>query len=104
MVGIDLVYLPEFEKKLKNISLEKVFLPFELSQNKTTESLAGIFAAKEAFFKALGRKESWREVWVEKTKDGKPELKSIFLKNNQKLDLSISHAGDYAVAIVLLDS
>lgn len=102
MVGIDIVYLPEFEKKFKNISLEKVFLPFELSQNKTIESLAGVFAAKEAFFKAIGKKENWGEVWVEKTKDGKPELKSVCLKSNQRLELSISHAGDYAVAAVIL--
>lgn len=103
MVGIDLVYLPEFEKKFKNISLEKVFLNIELSQNKTVESLAGIFAAKEAFFKAIGRKEDWLEIWVEKSKSGKPELKSTLLAKNQKAQLSISHAGEYAIAVVIIN-
>ena len=107
MIGIDLVYLPEFEKKLKNISLEKVFLPFELSQNKTFESLAGIFAAKEAFFKAIGKKEDWFSVWIEKNPSagsgqGKPELYSTLIKSNQRAEVSISHAGDYAIAIVIL--
>ncbi len=102
MLGIDIVFLPEFEKKFKNISLEKVFLPFELSQNKTTESLAGIFAAKEAFFKAIGKKENWLSVWIEKNKEGEPELKSPLLTNSQKTQVSISHAGDYAVAVVMI--
>lgn len=103
MVGIDLVYLPEFEKKFKNIPLEKVFLDSELSQNKAVESLAGVFAAKEAFFKAIGRKANWLEVWVEKSKSGKPELKSALLTKNQKAQLSISHAGDYAIAVVMIN-
>lgn len=102
MIGIDIVYLPEFEKKLKNFSLEKVFLPHELSQNKSQENLAGIFAAKEAFFKAIGKKEDWLSVWVEKTKEGKPEIKSILIKNSQKTEGSISHAGEYAIAIVMI--
>ena len=102
MLGIDIVYLPEFKEKLKDLDLEKVFLASELSQNKSIESLAGIFAAKEAFFKAVGKKESWLNVWIEKNKDGKPELKSIIIQNDKKADVSISHAGDYAVAIVIL--
>ena len=102
MLGVDIVYLPEFEGKLKNLSLEKVFLSTELSQNKSEESLAGIFAAKEAFFKAIGRKEDWLSVWIEKTKEGKPQLYSTFIKNSQKIEVSISHAGDYAIAIVMI--
>lgn len=102
MLGLDIVYLPEFEKKFKNISLDKVFLLEEMSKNKSKESLAGIFAAKEAFFKALGTKENWLDVWVEKKPTGRPELKSIHIPSNQKALVSISHAGDYAVAIVVL--
>ncbi len=103
MLGIDLVFLPEFENKFKNIPLEKVFLPFELSQNKSKESLAGVFAAKEAFFKALGRKENWLSVWIEKDKEGKPEIKSLLIKENKKAQVSISHAGDYAIAAVMIN-
>lgn len=102
MLGIDIVYLPEFERKLKNLSIEKVFLPHELSQNKSQESLAGIFAAKEAFFKAAGGKRNWLDVWVEKNKEGKPEIKSLIIDSNQKADVSISHAGDYAIAIAMI--
>jgi holo-[acyl-carrier protein] synthase len=101
MLGIDIVYLPEFEEKLKNLSLEKLFLSEELSQNRSSESLAGVFAAKEAFFKAIGEKKNWLDVWIEKTEKGKPLLKSILIKN-QKTELSISHAQDYVIAVVIL--
>lgn len=103
MLGIDIVYLPEFEEKLKNLSMERFFLSHELSQNKSTASLAGIFAAKEAFFKAIGAKENWLDVWVEKTKEGKPFIKSVFIKDGQKAEVSISHAGDYAIATVMIN-
>lgn len=102
MVGIDIVYLPEFEAKMKNFPLERVFLPVELSQNQKIESLAGIFAGKEAFFKALGKKENWLDVWIEKDHQGKPSLNSSLL-TGQKAQISISHAGDYAIAIVFLE-
>ena len=101
MLGVDIVNLPEFEIKLKSLSLEKVFLSNELFQNKSSESLAGIFAAKEAFFKAIGGKKDWLDVWVEKTEKGKPILKSMLIKS-QKAELSISHAGDYVIAVVAL--
>lgn len=104
MLGIDIVYLPEFEKKIKNLSLEKVFLDIELSQNKTAESLAGIFAGKEAFFKAIGKKEDWLSVWIEKTREGKPEIKSLLIKSNQGAEVSISHAGEYAIAAVVIEN
>lgn len=102
MIGIDLVYLPEFKQKLKDLDLGKVFSSIELSQNKTTESLAGIFAAKEAFFKAIGKKEDWLAVWVEKSTEGKPQLYANLIKNKQKAEVSISHAGDYAIAVVMI--
>lgn len=102
MIGIDIVYLPEFEKKIENSPLEKVFLSHELSQNKTIESLAGIFAAKEACFKAIGRKEDWLSVWIEKDKNGKPQLKTLLLDKTKKIETSISHSGEYAIAIVMI--
>ena len=120
MLGIDLVYLLEFKIKLKSVQLGKIFLEIELAQNKSVESLAGIFAAKEAFFKAIGRKEDWLSVWIEKNLpspkasadakamtdrsegQGKPHLYSTLIKNNQKAEVSISHSGDYAVAVVII--
>lgn len=103
MLGIDMVHLPEFKKMMGKFPLEKLFLPVELSQNTRIESLAGIFAVKEAFFKTIGKKENWLDVWVEKEASGKPKLYSTLIKNSQKAQVSISHAGDYAIAVVLIE-
>lgn len=103
MVGIDLVQISELKRRLEKTDLEKVFSAVELSQNKSLDSLAGIFAAKEAFFKALGKKENWRDVWIEKSKSGQPLLYSTLLSARQKVSISISHAGDYAIAIVIIE-
>lgn len=102
MIGIDIVYLPEFRVKMKNFPLEKVFLQSELIQNKTIENLAGIFAAKEAFFKALGRKEEWLDVWVEKGRTGKPSIYSNLITPSLNLEVSIAHKNEFTVAVVLI--
>ncbi len=102
MLGIDIVYLPEFEKKAKNLPLRKVFLQNELVQNKTSESLAGIFAAKEAFFKAFGEKVNWLDVWIEKDNNGKPSIHSNLIESSLRLEVSISHKNEYAIAVVLI--
>ena len=101
-IGIDLVKI----EKLNNAALEKLFNKTELEQNPRKESLAGIFAAKEAFFKALGRKEDWLQVWVEKSKSGEPKMFSTLVDSKNKIHkihLSISHEDDLAIAIVIIE-
>ena len=103
-IGIDLVYIPEFERRLlQSGGAEKAFTTTELSQNKTPEALAGVFAAKEAFMKAIGRKIDWQEVWVEKQNNGQPLLASLVLSQEVKASVSISHDGDYAIAVVMVE-
>lgn len=82
--------------------LERTFRPDELSAFSDPQSLAGVFAAKEAFMKAMGRKADWLDVWLEKDKQGKPHLHSVTLDPGKKPQVSISHDGDYAVAVVLM--
>ena len=102
-IGIDLVYIPEFQRRVgQNGGVEMVFTASELAQNQKVESLAGIFAAKEASMKALGKKIDWHEVWIEKAASGQPFLASLALAPNQRASVSISHDGDYAIAIVLV--
>lgn len=102
-IGIDLVSVPEFKLKLNSPeTLARVFINEEMAKNRQVESLAGIFAAKEAFFKALGEKKDWLDVWVEKLPSGKPTLHSVYLKSNQQAEVSVSHSGDYATAIVVI--
>jgi phosphopantetheine--protein transferase-like protein len=81
-------------------------------ERRKIEFFAGRFAAKEAFFKALGIgifNQYLEQVEIVNTPEGKPEiivspqLKECHLKDVQHILLSISHDGDYAVAVVLLE-
>lgn len=99
-LGTDLVYIPRFEKLMENEAfIKKVFHPSEC-RNYKAEHLAGIFAAKEAFFKAIDKKPDWLKVEIKKQKTERP-----ILSNDLKIevaDISISHDKDYAIATVLV--
>lgn len=100
-IGIDLVNIPDFQTRLKSVPMEKIFTADELRDNLRTESLTGVFAAKEAFCKAIGKKLDWLDIWITKKPSGEPALASSYL-GEQTCAVSISHSGDYAVAIVAL--
>lgn len=103
-VGIDLVHIPEFKQRLESFGgVSKVFLDSELAHAKSSESLAGMFAAKEAFMKAVGKKLDWLDAWVEHEPSGKPTLRTGLDVDNSKIHLSISHSGDYATAVVMIE-
>lgn len=102
--GIDIVYIPRMQSILENAdTLKKLFHENEL-QPLTAEHLAGIFAVKEAFFKAIEGKPSFLDVEIKKTPEGKPvlEMAPAFSQQVKSCDISISHEKDYAVAHVIL--
>ena len=104
-IGIDLVNIADFQNRLKQSGgVEMIFTDTELIQNQKVESLAGIFAAKEAFMKAVARKIDWHEAWIEKMPSGQPIIASTVLPSNQKASVSISHDGAYAIAVVLISN
>jgi len=83
-------------------AVQKVFYPSEL-RSATPEHAAGVFAAKEALFKALGKQPDWLAVEVINDESGKPYLRlSADIEKKYKASLSISHEKDYAVAFVVL--
>ena len=102
-LGTDIVHIPRFEKLMENEGfIKKVFHNSEC-KNYTREHLAGIFAAKEAFFKAANRKMDWLDIEIKNDSSGKPIITlSNELKEVEVVDVSISHDRDYALAAVLV--
>lgn len=110
-IGADLIEV----KRIQNLAeksprfLERVFTSNEIqyshSKKNRFQHLAARFAAKEAFFKALGRKISWTEVGVVNLPSGKPTL--VFKAEKSlpfdKAHVSLSHLKDYAFAFVILE-
>ena len=117
-IGTDIIEIDRIRKAVQRDSfLQRVFTEGEISiyQEKglNPQTLAGFFAAKEAFAKALGtgfRGFSFRDVEGRTDNLGKP-----FLVLSEKLDLlscvpsfrniyvSISHSNQNAVAFVILE-
>ncbi len=100
-LGIDTVFIPRFygkEKLAKRILSSEEYAIYEHRLNKE-EFLAGRFAAKEAFLKAfrngIGRI-SVTSISIVYGEDGRP----VLMYNEQFYNVSISHDGDYAVAVV----
>jgi holo-[acyl-carrier protein] synthase len=120
-IGTDIVATSRFQRFIDDGNqtiLERIFTPFERdvcsSRKDSASCLAGRFAAKEAFLKALGtglrNGISWQDMEVYNDALGKPELrlsgKTAELTQVQKLTglhLSLSHDGGHAVAMVVLE-
>ncbi|MEG2080019.1 MAG: holo-ACP synthase [Oscillospiraceae bacterium] len=112
--GIDLIEIGRIKKSLESPSFfEKVFGEEEkkelIKKNIPCESVAGAFAAKEAFSKALKtgiRNFSLSEVQVLHDELGAPYLSlsgnalEIAKKKNLSFALSITHTKEYAAAFV----
>lgn len=100
MIGIDLVYIPEFQKQLDmegKTFMKKAFLLSEINSSKI-EHLAGLWAAKEAVMKASSvTPKKWTDIVIANDSSGMPHAKV----GTQKYAISISHHGDYAIAIAL---
>ena len=102
--GVDIVYIPNIAKmEGKHALLQKFFHQNEIG-NATAEHLAGLIAAKEAFFKALRTSPKFLEIQIKHKDSGKPEfIVSPEFKKFTSVDVSISHDKDYAIAFVILE-
>ena len=114
MIGIDLVVVSRMAQKIQNESfVSGVFTAREIAyyQKKgvRAETLAGIFAAKEATAKALGTGFSGfrpNDIEVLHNDSGAPIIKlhnaAENLLGNKTIHVSISHDGDFATAVAML--
>jgi holo-[acyl-carrier protein] synthase len=102
-IGIDIEKVERFNFK-DNSFTKKVFTQSELkyssSKSNPSQTLCGIFCAKEALIKALMSKNiEYSDIEVAHNNEGIP---FISLKNNSsRFKLSISHTSEYACAVVL---
>jgi holo-[acyl-carrier protein] synthase len=110
-VGVDIVEVDRIGKLIEKFGIGKLrFLtPRERARIRRPEQVAGVFAAKEAVGKALGvgigGRLSFQEVEIGWTSAGKPYLVEGDLWRKWGIvgaDLSISHDGGVAVAVVVL--
>ena len=116
-IGTDIVEIERVRRAVDNEHfLRRVFTEVEINYcqsrgKNSAASYAARFAAKEAFFKALGTGivTALTDVEIRNDSRGKPE---IFLegdakiladeKNVKEIFLSISHSREYATAVVIL--
>jgi holo-[acyl-carrier protein] synthase len=118
-VGIDIVDVKRMARNIEKPGfINHAFTPSEIEYCKqkafSAEHYAARFAAKEAFFKAIGTGVigdlDFRQVEVTNETNGKPnlELKDAALLIAEKLEIknihtSLSHEKDFATAIVILE-
>lgn len=120
-VGTDLARTSRFREFIETGSkvIERIFSAGErqyaLQMKDPAPHLAARFAAKEAFLKALGTGLrdglSWQQICVVRDDLGCPSLQLkgralelLAARGANRVHLSYSHDGDYAVATVVLES
>lgn len=107
-VGCDLVSIRRFTETLAREPAIEAKL-FSVAERRSTSpaSLAGKYAAKEAVVKALDLKlTDIGQLEIKKTATGRPRLKlpnklKAMAKSLQTCDISISHEGDWAMAVAV---
>ena len=120
--GIDIVFITRFDRAIKRFGdrftrhiLSEEEARYCFSKKNPAPHFAARFAAKEAFFKAVGdyrgRNIRWRDVKVVKDRSGKPSLSleggagAVMRERGvKKIWLSMSHDTDMGVAQVIFES
>jgi holo-[acyl-carrier protein] synthase len=117
-IGVDVVDLARFERALSRTPRlrTRLFAHRELTndgRDRPLRSLAGRFAAKEAFMKALGESTGvqWHDMQVVSDRHGNPSLELegaakhlAAAKGIEHVHLSMSHDGGVAIAYVVAES
>jgi len=114
MIGIDIVSIKRIEKSINKFGhkAKNRFMTInEQNSAKKISSIAGIWASKEAFSKAIGTgigsEFSFLDIEILKDKKGKPYINIINpnLKQklqNKKIDVSITHDGGFAISAIII--
>ena len=114
MIGIDLIKISRMEsffERFQDKALQKFLVVSEIQLVKNHKTAAGFWAVKEAASKALGvgigAECSFHDILIAKTQRGAPVVtfsQHILNKYNiTDISASITHDGDYAVAVVAIE-
>ncbi len=119
-IGIDIIQIARLREAVEKWGerfLRRVFTENEIAhcfkKRDPYPSLSVRFAAKEAFIKAIGSRESspWTDIEVSNDTRGKPTIRGrgrleIFLRENsvRHAHLSLSHEKEYGIACVVLET
>ncbi len=106
-IGCDIVHIPTFQQCVHQSQgkiLEQLFTRHELAYSSEIHSRAGIFAAKESIIKAIGHLVPWHDIEITHQPSGKPTGNFCQPYNATIIDISIAHAGDYAIAYALIQT
>jgi holo-[acyl-carrier protein] synthase len=120
-LGTDLIETKRIEESINRFGdrfLERIFSPGEIAycrrKKNAAESFAARFAAKEAGAKALGtgisRGVTWREFEVKREASGRPSLhlsgraaELAEATGVRRIQLSLTHSRDLALAVVVVE-
>lgn len=113
VIGIDIEQIARIERIMvrRPHTLAKLFTPVERAYCETKAHPAAHytarFCAKEAVAKALRLPPRWLEIEVVRGPVGPPTVRTsgrvAELLADRIIHLSLSHAGDYAIAMVLIE-
>ena len=114
MIGIDIIKISRMQQmmnKFEDKALQKFLSHTEIALVKNHKTASGFWAAKEACSKALGvgigSECSFHDITLSKTPKGAPtitlsqKVRESF--NIKSTSVSITHDGEYAVAVVALE-
>jgi len=115
MIGIDLIKTSRMKRLIERFNekaLQKFLSAEEIFLVKNYKTAAGFWAVKEATSKALGtgigEECSFKDITISKTRKGAPkiELSKQLIEKFQISDISVSitHDGEYAIAVVAIES
>jgi holo-[acyl-carrier protein] synthase len=107
-IGVDIVDV----KRFAEITITPNFINKYFSKNEASlpaQSLAGRFAAREAFYKALQNQQlfDWKDIEVVSEIGGKPKF--IFYNaladfcSTKKIFLTITHVPEFAISVVVIE-
>ena len=116
---VEIARLRSFHDRWGDVGLRRLFTPDEigycLAQTDPAPSLSARFAAKEAFFKAVGqgwgRGGDWGEVEVRRGPLGAPEMRwrgraarAVDAVGGRRSHLTLSHSRSTAGAMLILEA